>query len=91
MKDEIFSKLKMQNSGSYLHTQIVAKRASGYDYGVGKYIGADFRDQSNTMGTGDLYCTVDDLFKFHIALSDNSLLNKELTKQMFSPGMRPAR
>lgn len=91
MKDEIFSKLKMQNSGSYLHTQIVPKRASGYDYGFGNYVSADFRDQSNTMGTGDIYSTVEDLFKFHLALSNNTLLNKELSKEMFTPGMRPAR
>ncbi|MBK6634885.1 MAG: class A beta-lactamase-related serine hydrolase [Chitinophagaceae bacterium] len=91
MKDEIFNKINMQNSGSYLHTQIVPKRASGYDYGFGNYIGADFRDQSNTMGTGDIYTTVEDLFTFHMAIANNSLLNKELTKEMFTPGIRPAR
>ncbi|MBK7121693.1 MAG: class A beta-lactamase-related serine hydrolase [Chitinophagaceae bacterium] len=91
MKDEIFNKINMHNSGSYLHTQIVPKRASGYDYGFGNYIGADFRDQSNTMGTGDIYTTVEDLFTFHMAIANNSLLNKELTKEMFTPGIRPAR
>jgi len=91
MQDEIFNKINMQNSGSYLHTQIVPKRASGYDYGFGNYIGADFRDQSNTMGTGDIYTTVEDLFTFHMAIANNSLLNKELTKEMFTPGIRPAR
>jgi CubicO group peptidase (beta-lactamase class C family) len=91
MKDEIFDKIEMQNSGSYLHTQVVSKRASGYDYGFGNFTSADFRDQSNTMGTGDIYSTVEDLFKFHIALSNNTLLNPELTKEMFTPGMRPAR
>ncbi|CAN5800045.1 hypothetical protein BH11BAC3_BH11BAC3_12200 [soil metagenome] len=91
LKDEIFDKLKMYNSGSYLHTSIVPKRASGYDYGLGNYIGADFRDQSNTMGTGDIYTTVEDLFKFHLAITNNSLLNKELTKEMLTPGsIRPA-
>ncbi len=91
MKDEIFSKLDMQHSGSYSHTQIVPKRASGYDYGFGNYISADFRDQSNTMGTGDIYSTVEDLFKFHMAIANNTLLNKELTSEMFTPGARPAR
>jgi len=91
MQDEIFNKINMHNSGSYLHTQIVPKRASGYDYGFGNYIGADFRDQSNTMGTGDIYTTVEDLFTFHMAIANNSLLNKELTKEMFTPGIRPAR
>lgn len=91
MKDEIFSKINMANSGSYSHTQIIPKRASGYDYGFGSFLSADFRDQSNTMGTGDIYTTVEDLFKFHMAIANNTLLNKELTKEMFTPGMRPAR
>ncbi|MEO7445502.1 MAG: serine hydrolase [Ferruginibacter sp.] len=90
MKDDIFDKTGMSNSGSYFHTQVIPKRASGYDYSLGGYTSADFRDQSNTMGTGDIYSTVGDLFKFHLALSDNSLLNKELTEEMFTPGIRPA-
>ena len=91
MKDEIFTKLNMQNAGSYSHRKIVSKRASGYDYGLGDYVSGDFRDQSNTMGTGDIYASVEDLFKFHIALSNNTLLNKELTTEMFTSGIRPAR
>ena len=91
MKEEIFNIAGMQNSGSYLHTQIVPKRASGYDYGFGDFVSADFRDQSNTMGTGDIYTTVEDLFKFHAALTENKLLNRALTAEMFTPGMRPAR
>ena len=90
MKEDIFSKIKMNNSGSYYHTQVVPGRATGYDYSFGGYTSADFRDQSNTMGTGDIYSTVEDLFKFHLALSNHSLLNKELTDQMFTPGIKPA-
>ena len=91
MKEDIFSKLQMNNSGSYQHLQIVPNRATGYDYSFGGFTSADFRDQSNTMGTGDLYSTVEDLFKFHLALSNHSLLNKQLTDEMLSPGIRPAR
>ncbi len=90
MKEEIFDKLQMKNSGSYMHTKIIPNRASGYDYGLGDYVSADFRDQTNTMGTGDIYTTVDDLFKLHIALTNNTLLNKQLTTEMFTPGIRPA-
>jgi CubicO group peptidase (beta-lactamase class C family) len=90
MKEEIFDKLGMNSSGSYFHTQIVAKRATGYDYVLGGYTSGDFRDQSNTMGTGDLYSTVEDLFKLHIAISNHTLLNKQLTGEMLTPGMRPA-
>ncbi|QDK79403.1 serine hydrolase [Spirosoma sp. KCTC 42546] len=91
MKDDIFDKIGMSHSGSYAHTQIVAQRASGYDYSLGGFTSADFRDQSNTMGTGDLYSTVDDLFNLHLAITNNSLLNKTLTDQMFTPGIRPWR
>lgn len=91
MKDDIFTPLQMNNSGSYLHTQIVPNRATGYDYSFGGLTSSDFRDQSNTMGTGDLYSTVEDMFKFHLAITANTLLNKQLTDEMLTPGMRPAR
>ncbi len=90
MQEDIFNKIGMNNSGSYFHTQIVNKRATGYDYSFGGYTSADFRDQSNTMGTGDIYSTVEDIFKFQTALSNNTLLNPKLTAAMFAPGMRPA-
>jgi CubicO group peptidase (beta-lactamase class C family) len=90
MKEDIFDKLGMNSSGSYFHTQIINKRATGYDYNFGGYTSSDFRDQSNTMGTGDIYSTVEDLFKFHIALTNNTLINKQLTAKMFTPGMQPA-
>jgi len=91
MKDDIFTPLQMNSSGSYLHTQIVPNRATGYDYSFGGFTSSDFRDQSNSMGTGDLYSTVDDMFKFHLAISANTLLNKQLTDEMLTPGIRPAR
>ena len=91
MKDDIFTPLQMNNSGSYFHTQIVPKRATGYDYSFGGFTSSDFRDQSNTMGTGDLYSTVEDMFKFHLAISANTLLNKQLTDEMLAEGIRPAR
>jgi len=91
MKEDIFDKIGMKNSGSYYHTQIVADRATGYDYSLGGYTSSDFRDQSNTMGAGDIYSTVEDLFKLHLALTNNTLLNKQLTEQMFTPGIRPWR
>jgi CubicO group peptidase (beta-lactamase class C family) len=90
MADDIFKKTGMNNSGSYAHTQIVPNRATGYDYSFGGFTSADFRDQSNTMGTGDIYSTVEDMFKFHMALANNTLLSKEFTDEMFTPGIKPA-
>jgi CubicO group peptidase (beta-lactamase class C family) len=90
MADEIFTKLGMKNSGSYYHPQVVPNRATGYDYSFGGYTSADFRDQSNTMGTGDIYSTVEDLFRFHMGVADHTLLNESLTKEMLTPGIKPA-
>lgn len=90
MQEDVYDKLGMKNSGSYYHTQIVNKRATGYDYSLGGYTSSDFRDQSNTMGTGDIYSTVDDLFKFHLGIQENTILNKELTAAMLTPGIKPA-
>jgi CubicO group peptidase (beta-lactamase class C family) len=91
LKQDIFDKLQMTNTASYHHTQIVSKRAQGYDYAFGGFTSGDFRDQSNTMGAGDLYSTVEDMFKLHIGIQNNTLLNQQLTNEMFTPGMRPAR
>ncbi|MFZ1528122.1 MAG: serine hydrolase [Ferruginibacter sp.] len=91
MKEDMFDKVGMNSSGSYFHKQIVNKRATGYDYELGGYASGDFRDQSNTMGTGDLYSTVEDLFKLHLAIGNNKLLSKQLTEDMFTPGIRPWR
>ncbi len=91
MKEDMFDKAGMNSSGSYFHKQIVSKRATGYDYDLGSHASGDFRDQSNTMGTGDLYSNVEDLFKLHLAISTNKLLNKQLTDEMFTPGIRPWR
>lgn len=92
MKDDLLNKLQMNSTGSYFHTQIVPDRATGYDYGFGELLSADFRDQSNTMGTGDLYSTVEDIFKFHMGIANNTVLNKQLTDEMLTPGIfRPAR
>lgn len=90
MKQDVYDKLGMNNSGSYYHTQIVRNRATGYDYSPGGYTSADFRDQSNTMGTGDIYSTVEDLFRFHLGITNHTLINMELTDEMLTPGIKPA-
>jgi tetratricopeptide (TPR) repeat protein len=43
------------------------------------------------MGAGDLYSTVEDMFKLHIGIQNNTLLNKQLTKEMLTPGLLPPR
>jgi CubicO group peptidase (beta-lactamase class C family) len=90
MKEDVYDKLGMSRSGSYYHTQVVSKRATGYDYSLGGYTSSDFRDQSNTMGTGDIYATVEDLFKFHLGITNHTLISKELTAAMLTPGIKPA-
>ncbi|MCE6991376.1 beta-lactamase family protein [Dyadobacter sp. CY323] len=91
MKEDILDKLDMKSTGSYFHTQIVPQRATGYDYSLGGFTSSDFRDQSNTMGTGDVYSTVEDLFRLHTGITNHTVLNEKLTNEMFTPGIRPWR
>lgn len=91
LKQDIFDPLKMNNTASYHHTQVVPGRAQGYDYAFGGFTSGDFRDQSNTMGAGDLYSTVEDMFKLHLGIQHHSLLNPEWTKEMLAPGLPPVK
>ncbi|HAO45679.1 MAG TPA: serine hydrolase domain-containing protein, partial [Ferruginibacter sp.] len=40
MKEDMLDKLGMTGTGSYFHTQVIEKRASGYDYSLGGYTSA---------------------------------------------------
>lgn len=66
---------------------VLTKRAYGYDKDlVRKYVTADFVEMSTAFGTGDVYSTAEDLFRFDRALYADKLLPTDLRRQMFTPG-----
>jgi CubicO group peptidase (beta-lactamase class C family) len=86
VKDNIFDKLGMSNTGVDDTTRVLQNRAEGYITANTK--GA-FADASNYYGFGSLYSTAGDLLKFQQALVSGKLISPAATKEMLSPSTAP--
>jgi tetratricopeptide (TPR) repeat protein len=77
LQENIFTPLKMNNTG-YDHPRNVLKnRASGYEKNGSHYVNSNFIDMSVPYAAGALYSTVEDLYLWSQALYGNQLLRKE--------------
>jgi CubicO group peptidase (beta-lactamase class C family) len=85
LKKNILDPLGMTNSGYDRATDIIKERASGYQEKDGKLENADFIDMSVPYAAGDIYSTVEDLYRWNEALAeDGKLLSAASRKQMFT-------
>lgn len=86
VKDNIFDKLGMSNTGVDDATRVLKNRAEGYvlDAVKGQYI-----DPSNYYGFGSLYSTADDLFKFQQAVMSGKLFSPASVKTMLTASTGP--
>lgn len=66
-------------------TQIIPNRASGYSFSDDKYWNADFISMSLVYSAGALVSSVSDLFKWHQALNNGTLLKKETFQKATTP------
>lgn len=74
LKQHIFNKVDLQNTGVDSEAKILKNRASGYMFNeTGELINAEYVNMSIKIGGGSLYSTAEDLNKFI-----QSLINKEL-------------
>ncbi len=85
LKENLFYKARMSNTGFDNAGNILKHRASGYSLSENGPCNADFFDMSLFFACGCLYSTVEDLYKWHCALSEAILLNKKSIQTMFSP------
>jgi CubicO group peptidase (beta-lactamase class C family) len=84
LQENIFTPLRMNNTG-YDHNRLLLKnRASGYEKNGRHYVNADFIDMSVPYAAGSLYSTVEDLFLWDQALYGNQLLRKENMELLFT-------
>lgn len=81
LRENIFKPLNMQNTIVYDQSKPnIANKVIGFD-----------KDKKldnysiQTTGDGGIYTTVEDLYKFDIALRNNTLVNKENTSIMYTP------
>lgn len=85
LKKQILDPLGMSNSGYDRATDIIKERASGYQKKDGRLENADFLDMSVPYAAGDIYSTVEDMYRWNEALAeDGKLLSAASREQMFT-------
>ncbi len=84
LQENIFTPLKMNNTGYDHHGALLKNRASGYEKNGRRYVNADFIDMSVPHAAGALYSTVEDLYLWDEALYGNQLLRKENMVLLFT-------
>lgn len=82
VKDNIFDKLGMTNTGIEDSSRVIKHLAQGY---TGKDEKGQYADASNFYGFGSLYSTAGDLLKFQQAATSGKLVSPALTKEMLTP------
>lgn len=84
LQQRILSPLKMYNTG-YDHSEtIIANRAAGYVRRYNGFKNADYLHMSLPFAAGSLYSTVEDLFKWNLALYTDQLLPESQKQRMFT-------
>ncbi len=84
IKNHIFQKLGMSQSGYATDRQIIAKRAYGYQKKESGYVNKTVINYSVPFASGALMSTMNDMLKWQNGLSQNVLLNKQSTQKVFS-------
>lgn len=82
IKENIFKRAGMTNSGYYYNTSIYDNMATGYALSPVTQV-AGYYDQTSAYATGGLYATAEDLFKLDQALYGDKLLEKQYVNEIF--------
>jgi CubicO group peptidase (beta-lactamase class C family) len=87
LKENIFDPLGMKDTGYDHSSEILSKRATGYENGLGEVGNSDYLDMSLPYAAGSLYSTVEDMYKWDQALYSDKLLPAALKEKMWTPGL----
>jgi CubicO group peptidase (beta-lactamase class C family) len=85
LRQRVFDPIGMKDSGHDNPALILKNRAAGYVWGENGLENAAYCDMELTIGGGNLYSTVDDLYKWDRVLRENNLLSDESREAMFTP------
>ncbi len=77
--------LNLQATGYDSFSDIIPKRATGYEKKLGSYVNAPYLDMSIPYAAGSLYSTVEDLYIWDQALYSSQLLSDASRKTLFTP------
>ncbi len=84
LEENLFQDLGMENSYYGSTSKIIPGRADGYAKGPKGYRNAEFISMTQPHAAGALLSTVDDLFRWHTAVMNHEVINKEDLEQATS-------
>ena len=84
LQENIFTPLKMNNTGYDHAAPLLNNRARGYEKNGRLYMNANFIDMSVPYAAGSMYSTVEDLYLWNQALYGSQLLRKENMDLLFT-------
>jgi CubicO group peptidase (beta-lactamase class C family) len=88
LRENIFDKVDMQDSGYDWDYKILKNRATGYDRDAdGKHRNAPYLDMGQPYAAGSLYSTVEDLYRWDRALYTEKVLSKKSLEAAWTPVM----
>ncbi len=82
IRENIFDKLLMKNTGCFRNENILKNKANGYSIVEGNIINCNMINMSAFDGAGDLYSTVEDLYTWTKALLKGELLNETYSEKL---------
>ncbi len=83
--DNLFTPLGMKDSGYDSNTQVIRRRASGYNRVPSGYVNAAYIHMSVPHAAGALYSTTEDLLKWEEALFGGKVVSKASLDRMITP------
>ncbi len=89
LRVHIFTPLGMRSTGELDEQEVIPKLSTGYNPWIGALrLGPSApHSDSNGIGSGSLYSTVDDLYRWDRAFAGTSILSEESKKQMLSDAL----
>ena len=84
LQENIFTPLKMADTGYDTHDRILKKRAIGYSKKNNQVVNSDYLDMTVPYAAGSLYSTVEDLFAWNEALFSDKLLSAKSREAMMT-------
>jgi CubicO group peptidase (beta-lactamase class C family) len=84
LQENIFTPLKLADTGYDTHDRILKHRATGYSMRNNVKINSNYLDMTVPYAAGSLYSTVEDLFAWNEALFSDSLLSAKSREAMMT-------
>ncbi len=84
LRENFFEPLGLENTGNFSRDEIIENRASAYVMKNGKIRNAPWYDLAFKAGSGSMFSTAEDLYRWNISLRENKILSKRSVNKMMN-------